>query len=309
MMDNTDMSVRKTRKALDIFSISIQYTVRHARSIFSSIALMALPLVVLPRISATLITDNYNALDNLISYKDILSSRQFIFLVLAYAVWLLGIAVFNMVINKQLVLGETGSEGKVPNFWTIQKDLLPDMRNFIISFLILYAFYLVLNKGLDYVITWLRGEGFGTIVSGDPLSYVISLLLLSLPYCIATGMALFLGFSTLHICYRDELGANDAFKKVWRLIQTNSRKAWGFSILLYAGLFISYSILKSIYFGVFFNVIGGSLSNGNFLMLNLLLTFTACFFVIYFQVAVLFLLGSLEDEAEGHSILKQIDAV
>ena len=310
-MQTTAMPLRKARKTVEIFSVSLLYLVRHARSILGAIALLALPFIIASRLLATVVTGNYRSLDKVLSYRSTLDKNQFILLVLAFIISIASGCIFNLVLNKQLVLGEAAEDNEAPAARNIKENFLPDLRDFSISFLIVFTLYFIMNEILVFLMEWLRQEAFEILLPDTGLaSFLTNFFVAIIPAFILLAIGLFLGFATLYICYRDKVGANEGFKKAWQLTQQNKRKTWTTVLLTLTISYIAYGIVRSAHYAINFSLGFGDIMNAPlFFIIDLLQTIAACFIIIYFQVAVVFLLGSLEDEAEGHFIRKKIETV
>lgn len=306
MIPAKNLSLRKKRKLTEIFSVSIHYASQHLRSLLGPLLAYAIPVILVAYTASFIVTKSTNSLNRPLDYVNWLNDGDFAAYIAAYVIYVLGLCLFNLIINKHLLL--SGGSEQALYFGDIKKDLAPNFRDNLLNFLIIFVIYFICDKLIKLMTEYFGGntalyDQNATAI----LSKLLEVLLMVLPVLLTMGIALFFCFAALFVCYRDRMETREALKKVGGLVQKKPGQVILYSALLLLMAFIFQVSVQLLVFGLN-TLIGSTAYNINvFFVAELVRVFFACFAAAYLQLAMLFLLGSLEDEAEGHSLLEQID--
>jgi len=303
------LQLHQKRRISEIITVSAQYLVANAKSLFVGIALLSLPLLGLAKLGAFLITGNPIALESVLRYKDIVGKNSFMLLIFCFILFITGICTYLLSIYKNVVLNTADAKDKEVTFETIKQDFGEDLNSFVINFLIIYLIYFVTKLGVDYINIWSRSSFASESFMVGVIAYYAQDFIIDLPGILVLSVCFYFCISTLFVCYRDKIGAADAMGKVWSLAQKIPQKTWLNCTLLFIVAYLLHFFFRIIINFTEFNFFYPYSTPLIRIISDLLKLALDCFIFAFFQIASILLFGSNEEEAEGRSIKTKIETV
>lgn len=296
-MNNEFLVIRKTRSIAEILRISYLYFSVQGGPMLKALFLFALPVIVASSFIATRFSHNSRAFSQILHMSDSMQGDDYLMLIALYFAFACGIGLFNLIINKQLALNES-TYGEKIGFVKLKTGLADDFRSSFSNFIILFVIYFIVKEIASSIVEDL-----------DMLLFIVGCLLF-LPIIIYGTL------SVTYIGFREKTDIKGALKKVITYAQNRPSKAWLGSTVLFLVTYASYLMLKIFFNYVYFLIgflIGYNESNDALAnLMSVIQMLEQCFifvFIAHFQVAVVYLNGSIEDETEGHYIQRKMDRI
>lgn len=287
---NEEFYITKTRSVSEIISISYRFFSVAAVPLLKALLLFAFPLIIVSIVTAIYVTNTLVPFDSLFEPDYFINNEIFVYNWVLYLFYVAGLYLYNLIINKHLVLSDSKEMVSWPSFAMMKENLIDEFRENISNFSVLFIIYFIAFHSIDY------------FFFEDQLIRLVFLVLLG-------PLVFYFLLTTLFVSRRDDCGVSKAFNKVLRCTQHKPGKAWLTSVLLLLICYFSNSVI-----GVFFhfaNMLCGFLSAGTTIYTTIFILQKICtyFLIIQFQISIVLLLGSLEDEMDGHYIGNKIDKV
>ncbi|MES2681393.1 MAG: hypothetical protein V4635_15970 [Bacteroidota bacterium] len=291
--------LQKTRAVKEILVDSLTFMSSNARNLVLAIFVFAMPLILTAIIISFYLTSSPSAPDiyDVLTMKAALDKNLYLLLLFAFVLNIAGMCLFNLGINK-ILLHKKSLEKPGGHFFEQYKDELAEsLKNFFFSFLIVFVVYSVTTKTINFLSMQFPAES------------TLESYLMLLPVFFLMSGCFYLSFAVLFVCHRDQLGVVEAAQKVWRYTSAQPKKAWGTSFLLILMVIIAHKCLQVIFFQLISLIFMQGLSAGFLLLPGLLQTCAIGVVVMFFNIAVIFLYCSLEDEMDGLYIKSKIENI
>lgn len=300
--------IQKTRTGKEIFSVSLQFMSSNAKNLVIGAGIFALPLILTGILVAYLITDSLRSFSNILFFKRSLDKNYFVLFLIAYLVYILGIGLLNLGVNK-ILLRAPREENEENDFLSDFKEELPeDLKNFALSFVIVYTLYMAASEAINYLPLDANASGYALDIQSYFGSLLGSLLLYS-PVIIVLSACFYFSFTTLFFCFRDKLGVTEALAKVWHYTSLNPVKAMTTSFVLLLACFLINNIFLLFMHQIEYWMYLQGISPRFLFITYCTKTIVLCALAIYFNISTVFLIGSLEDEADGLYIKSKIENI
>ncbi|HOZ86629.1 MAG TPA: hypothetical protein PL029_02670 [Bacteroidia bacterium] len=291
--------LQKTRPVKEILFDSLNFMTGNARNLVLATFTIAMPLILVAITISFALVSSPSAPDiyDVITLKASLDKNLYLLLLFAYVFNIAGMCLFNLGVNKVL-LHKKDTEKPVDTFFKRYKnELFEDLKNFAFSFLIVFVLYSVTTKTINYLSMQFTAES------------TLESYLMLLPVFFLMSACFYLSFAVLFVCYRDQIGVVEAARKVWHYTSAQPKKAWGTAFLLILIVIIAHKCLQFVFFQVISLIFMQDLSAGFLLLPGLLQTCAISLVVMFFQIALVFLYCSLEDEMDGLYIKSKIENI
>ncbi len=295
---SNDLTIQKTRSSREILSDTLRFMSVRARDLVFAIFVFAMPFILTSSVVSFYMIDSPSAPDlyDLLIFRKALDKNLFILLCFAFIIKILGMFVFNLGINKVMLKPIT--DNKEDNFLNhFKNEISEGVKNYLFSFLIVLTVYSVIIKATTYL-----SQQF-------PVEPGLETFLLLLPVYFVMSACLYVGFAILYLCARDGLDVAGAAQKTWHYTTARPKKAWGTAFLILLVVVLMNKIIQVLFFQFISLIFMQGLSSALLLVTGLIQTSTIAIVVIFYNIAAVFLLGSLEDEVDGHYIKSKIENI
>lgn len=300
--------IRKQRSIPEILLDTIRYMAKNANALFLSAGFLALPLILISKAVAAYLTEDATPFNESILHKSELDKTTFIFYCILFGVFVLGLGVYNFILNKFMGLANQLPTTKA-SADTIRQDFKAAFKEWLPNFVIIFILYDILWQIMHVLSGLQRDYNTSLDPDSDAISYYSQLALPYLPVLAVLPFLLFLLFAGLYLCYRDKSDTSAAATVLRDMTRKYYKKIFlsGAAILLVS--FLAYYFLQKLVF-LFYSIFSFLSMNMSFYMIFDLMKMAFSFAIIGFmQIAFILLLGSMEDDQESHYIRQQVDQI
>ncbi len=299
--------ITKTRNTMGVLKSAMAYVSNHAATLFFGIGILALPFILFSISASISLTDSINSFDRILYYKEKLDKNAFILFILTFLIYAIGLAIYNLAINKHLVLTDVADDPKEKaSIANLRKGFTGELKHSAGNFSIFFIGYFIVRQFLFYIFSLLDNYQPGYDTNSDAIIfYYLEQIFKYVPILIIVPLSFYMLFASLFICYRDNTDTTIAVKKVWEITRTKLKKTWlTTSFILVIALFLFSGLDRVFYFISIF-----SYSTHLYFALYILKTALSFIIIAYLQIANVVLFGSLEDEKEGIYLKRKIDEI
>lgn len=300
--------IRKNRSLTEILMGTISYLGRNANALVLSAGILALPLILFSKAAAAYITEDSTPFHESIFHKSELSKKAFIFYCMLFSIFILGLGIYNFILNKFMAINDK-SPTTLVSADLIKQDFKASFKRWFPNFLIIFIFYYGLSQ-VTHVLTGMQHEYNNTLdPDSDAISYYSQLAIPYLPVIAVLPFLVYLLFASLYLCYRDQTDTTATARLLMKNMRQNYKKIFLCSgAILVVAFLANYFLQKFLFvcFGIFSFL---SINVSFYLLFDIIRMALGFAIVAFIQIACIILLGSMEDDAESHYIRQQMDQI
>lgn len=301
--------IRKQRSIFQILQATVQYMGKHANVLFLSISLLALPFILLSTYVANYLTGDATPFDEFLSDKPTMDKPALVAYYLLFLFFVLGLGIYNMVINKFMMLSDRSASATITTD-LIKQGSLESLKKWLPSFCFFFVAYYLLWHGIRLLFEFKTHYHEGLeVYADDPVTYYAELSIPYLPIIAITPFACYLVFSSLYVSFRDGADTTAALKTVWETGRNHLKKTFlgACAILLVA--MVAYYLLNRLFLLMYYAMFSASLPEHFYMIVNIIRIGFGFSIITFMQIAFILLLGSTEDDQESHYIRQQLDKI
>lgn len=301
--------IRKQRSIFQILQATVQYMGKHANVLFLSIALLALPFILLPTYFANYLTHDSTPFDEFFYDKTSMDKPAFVAYCLLFVLFALGLGIYNMVINKFMVLSDRSASATITTD-LIKQGFLESLKKWLPNFCFFFVAYYFLWHGIRLLFEFKTYYHNGLqVYTEDPVTYYSELSIPYLPIIAISPFACYLVFSSLYVSFRDGADTTAALKTVWETGRKHLKKIFLGACAILLAVMVAYYLLNRLFILMYYFMFSTSLPEHFYVLVNIIRIGFGFSIITFMQIAFILLLGSMEDDQESHYIRQQLDKI
>ncbi|MCW3076829.1 MAG: hypothetical protein JWO32_1438 [Bacteroidetes bacterium] len=315
---------KKVRYLGEIFSACFGFIKQNFKTLYGSLLFYAGPfLLIAATVSAYMFGSSLGMnkvfRGGLTGYYSDLIVSYFVSL----AVMLIGITVYNVILNRNILENEKLLPGEQLTLNHATKNFWPDfwriLGNTLILIFVLIAAVIVLAllfAGIFGLLSGSNGSGTGAIVLT-----IIAGILMFIAFLIFGPILMFVPMAALFVCQRDGLSIFPSMGKVFRYMKNNFWNTW---IVSFLG-FLTYATLASVAqipvfiitfittFSRLKSTVGSGIEDSSPSLLLVVVTVISALLsygiMVIYHLIIVYQYTSLEEKKEGASIIDKINQI